>query len=384
MNNSHLMLYDFMLVKGGAEALTLALCEQNPQLDLCVGFVNKAIFDQDLAIEGRLFELTGVTHLLGWQSIKVTHAFESAKAALVADYDKVIFSGSNAPMAVKHRPQGGNILYCHTPPRFIYDLKQHYLTTIPRWQRPLLRLLIAYMRPKFERAIKRMDIVIANSINIQRRIKHYLGVDSIVIYPPCAIEHYQWLKQGDYYLSTARVEPYKRVKQIVEAFMQMPDKKLVVASGGSQLPQLQALALNHSNIHFTGWCESEQLHQLVGNCIATIYLPIEEDFGMSPVESMAAGKPVIGVAEGGVMETVIAEKTGLLCPANPQIGDIIEAVQQLSPEYALSLRENCQLHAKRFSSKIFFDKMSQLLSADNQNLQQQARCLDASCETRVE
>lgn len=372
------MLYDFLLVKGGAEAMTLDLCQQYPNMDLCVGFVNRDIFDANTSLPANVFELTGMTHLLGWQSIKVANAFSGSKGRMVADYDKVIFSGSNGPVAVKHRKKGGNILYCHTPPRFIYDLKEHYLSSIPMWQRPLLQLLIAYMRPQFEQAINKMDLIIANSVNIKRRIKHHLGLDSVVIYPPCAIEHFCWHKQEDFYLSTARVEPYKRVKAIVQAFMKMPDKKLVVASGGSQLPELQAMAFDCSNIHFTGWCESEQLRQLMGSCIATLYLPIEEDFGMSPVESMAAGKPVIGVAEGGVMETVIEGKTGILCPANPSVDDIIDAVNELDTLTSLAMREECLLHAENFGSKIFFQKMNVLLNTDNDKLLEVAKTLDAS------
>lgn len=363
--------------------MTLGLCQQYPDMDLCVGFINKNIFDSNTKLAANVFELADITHLLGWQSIKVAHAFSGGKGRLVADYDKVIFSGSNGPMAVKHRGTGGNILYCHTPPRFIYDLKDHYLSSIPFWQRPLLQLLIAFLRPQFERAIRKMDVIIANSVNIQRRIKHYLGLDSVVIYPPCATEHFHWEKQEDFYLSTARVEPYKRVKAIVEAFMKMPDKKLVVASGGSQLPELQQMAFDCSNIHFTGWCETEQLRQLMGSCIATVYLPIDEDFGMSPVESMAAGKPVIGVAEGGVMETVIPGKTGVLCPANPSIDDIIEAVNELDTLTSLAMREECQLHAKNFSSEIFFQKMDVLLNTDNDKLLEVAKTLDASVTAQV-
>lgn len=379
MKKSSLILYDFLLVKGGAEAVTLALCEQMPQLDLCVGFVNSSIFSAEDLPSNHLVSLTSTTHIMGWQSIKVTHCFESAKARCVENYDKVIFSGSNAPMAVKHRNKGGNILYCHTPPRFIYDLKQHYLSTIPLWQRPLLRVLIGYMQPKFERAMAKMDLIIANSINIQKRIKHYLDRDSIVIYPPCPIDKYYWQSQGDYYLSTARVEPYKRVRAVVEAFIKMPDKKLVVASGGSELEALKQLAIDADNIEFTGWCESDKLYELVANCIATIYLPLEEDFGMSPVESMAAGKPVIGVAEGGVMETVLPDKTGVLCPAQPKVADIILAVEQLSPQKALAMRAACEQRAKQFSSEIFFDKMDQLLAADTKDLLKVAQKLDASC-----
>jgi glycosyltransferase involved in cell wall biosynthesis len=367
-----------MLVKGGAESLTLTLCESDPDIDLMVGFVDHNCFTAPSLIKGRLAELTTPTNIQGWQSIKMSLAFESGRTKSVRDYEKVIYSGSVAPLAVKHRDSGGNILYCHTPPRFIYDLKEHYLSTIPSWQRPLLRLLIAYLRPKYEASIGKMDLLIANSVNVQRRIKHFLGRDSIVVYPPCHVDKYSWLSQQDFYLSTARIEPYKRVRLIVEAFMQMPDKKLVVASGGSDLASLHELAKDYNNIEFTGWCEEQQLHDLMGNCIATLYLPMDEDFGISPVESMAAGKPVIGVNEGGVQETVIDGLTGLLCPSNPSVADIMASVNTMSAQFALSLRDHCEQRAALFSADIFVDKMKQILDSDLADMIDVAAAVDAS------
>jgi glycosyltransferase involved in cell wall biosynthesis len=375
--NKSIILYDFLLVRGGAESLTLTLCDAVPQLDLAVAFIDQNNFEQAPLADGRITTLCRPTHLVGWQSLKVAHAFER-KNQWLSHYDKVIFSGSNAPLAVKYRKNQGNLLYCHTPPRFIYDLKEHYLTTIAAWQRPLLRVLIGYMQPKYEAAIDKMNLIIANSINVQQRIRRYLGKESIVIYPPCHVDKYQWLSQGDYYLSTARVEPYKRIQLLVEAFKRMPDKKLVVASGGSQLESLQQLAKGYDNIRFTGWCEQQQLQQLMGNCIATLYLPMDEDFGISPVESMAAGKPVIGVAEGGVKETVHPGVSGLLCPADPNVHDVIEAVAQMSAAKALLLRTSCEQHAQLFAVDIFTSKMKKLIECDDSELSQVAALVDAS------
>ena len=133
-----------------------------------------------------------------------------------------------------------------------------------------------------------MDVIIANSKNVQTRIKKYLNLDSIIIHPPVDVDRYNWIDQKDYYLSTARLEPYKRVESIVLAFMQMPEKKLIVASGGSDHRRLEGMAADYPNITFTGWCTDEQLSKLIGETIATLYFPMDEDFGMSPVESMAA------------------------------------------------------------------------------------------------
>jgi len=372
----NIILYDFLLVQGGAESLTLTLCDAIPTLDLGVAFIDEETFSNNVLATNRIKLFGKITNIVGWQTLKTAYAFET-KTSMINHYDKVIFSGSNAPLAIKNRQQQGNILYCHTPPRFIYDLKQHYFNTIPFWQKILLKLLIAYIQPKYESALAKMNLVIANSKNVQARLKTHLNQDAIVIYPPCHIEKYQWQTQGDYYLSTARIEPYKRIKLIVEAFKKMPDKKLIVSSGGSQLAELKLLAQGCLNISFSGWCEESKLVALVNNCIATLYLPIDEDFGISPVESMAAGKPVIGVYEGGVVETVIDHKTGLLSPQNPTIEDVINAVNQMTPTFALSLKENCQQRAKLFSADIFIEKMRLILDCDNTDLLKVAKKVDA-------
>jgi glycosyltransferase involved in cell wall biosynthesis len=217
--------------------------------------------------------------------------------------------------------------------------------------------LAAITRVKYAAAMEKMDVVIANSENVKQRLSRYLGLEAVVVAPPCDIQGFQWLGQEDYYLSTARLEPYKRVDLIVDAFLQMPDKKLVVASGGSQLESLKHRAAGASNIHFTGWTDSKTLHNLVGNCIATIYIPIDEDFGMSPVESMAAGKPVVGVSEGGVLETVINGQTGVLMQNRLRIADVIDGVRRLDAKTALRMRPVCEGRAEVFSKAHFSQRL---------------------------
>lgn len=363
-----LILYDFMLVQGGAESVTQKLCQAFPSLDLGVGFINKTSFPNTDFMLGKCFQFSSPTFIPGWQSLKVSYAFENRTKRIINNYDKVIYSGNNAPLAIKNRAKNGNILYCHTPPRYIYDLKHYYLSTIPVWQRPLLQFLINYFKPKFENALNEMDLVIANSQNVQARLLKYNNRNSTVIYPPCDTDKFSWLSQGDYFLSTARIEPYKRVRKIVEAFMLMPDKNLIVTSGGSELESLISLASGYSNIKFTGWCSDQELKRVMGNCIATIYLPIDEDFGISPVESMSAGKPVIGVNDGGVKETVIDGATGFLCPKELSTDDICAALEFMSKEQALKMKSDCIKQSQKFSSDIFTKKMADVLNLDNGNL----------------
>ena len=113
------------------------------------------------------------------------------------------------------------------------------------------------------------------------------------------------------------------------------------------------LADGAPNIHFAGWCGDSRLRRLIQQSIATVYLPKDEDFGLSPVESMAAGKPVIGVAEGGLNETILDGETGLLLPSNPTQQDVMDAVQRLNADTAASMRERCEQRAKNFSGQVF-------------------------------
>ncbi|MEE9345046.1 MAG: glycosyltransferase [Methylococcales bacterium] len=344
------LLYDFLLANGGAEQLALTTVELFPELELQTGFLNPELFQESVA-----HTLTTPVSHPALQAIRMLYAFRH-QTGYLSNYETVIYSGSYAPVAVWNHVDGKNIYYCHTPPRFVYDLKDFYLQQIPYWQRPVLHALIEYVRPRFEQAIDQMDTLIANSQNVRQRLLDNLNVDSTVIYPPVNTEQYKWLSTGEYYLSTARLEPYKRVDLIVEAFVKMPDKQLVVTSGGSDLPRLKRIANNATNIRFTGWASQQQLIDLVGRAIATIYLPMNEDFGISPVESMAAGKPVIGAAEGGLLETVIDGETGVLIAAVDDL-QIIEAVNKLSNRQALQMRHACVHQAQQFTVEQYFQKM---------------------------
>ena len=274
----------------------------------------------------------------------------------------VIFSGSLSLLAHK-RIDGPKILYCHTPPRLLYDQKDFYFSEMSPFKRPAMKLLISIYQKVYEDAVRDMDIIIANSGNVQKRIKRYLARDSDVVYPPCDTTGFKWLGQENYYLSTARPDILKRVDVIVRAFLKMPDKNLVVISGGSELKRIRKMAETASNITVFGWVDQPQLMQLTGRCIATIYIPRDEDFGMSPVESMSAGKPVIGVAEGGMLETVKDGETGILIktPGEPDPEDVINAVTQMTTHAAVEMRNECEARASVFGIEPFIEKMTGIL-----------------------
>ncbi len=372
MSPNAAFLYDFLQVPGGAEQMALHVHRKFDEIDFTFGFIDHCSFPEESFTGSRIQALTSASKIPGWQGIKTMSAFER-KSAFLQNYQTVIYSGVYAPVAIKHHSKGRNIYYCHTPPRFVYDLRGYYAEQASIWQKPLLNFLIRYVRPRYEKALRQMDVIVANSSNVQARLQKYLGIsNATVIYPPVDTDKFSCLGQGDYYLSTARLEPYKRVEFVIRAFMQMPEKKLVVASGGSDMLRLKKLSTGHKNITFIGWCNLSELQQQIGNCIATIYMPHDEDFGMSPVESMAAGKPVIGVAEGGLLESVVHNETGLLVDpvelghdssvaSYEGIKAIIKAIYKMDPATALGMRSACEKRATLFSSMVFDKKFKELL-----------------------
>ena len=357
-----IILHDYFAFLGGAERLVVLLSKGLDPLDICTGYVvpSEPVRSN---LEGLIVrDLGGLSTIPLWRAIRLERAFRT-KTGFLSRYDTVVYSGSAAPLAVHNHRDGTNILYCNSIPRFVYDLKETFLESLPSWQRPVARLLAAHTKKTYEKAVGAMDRIVVNSRNIQKRVKKFIGQDSKVVYPPCETALFRWLGQEDYYLSTARVEKEKRVERIVLAFIKMPNKKLVVVSGGREWSRLKRLARGRENIRFTGWLNDDQLVKLMGHAVASIYIPIDEDFGMSPLESMAAGKPVIGVAEGGLLETVIHEKTGILLPENPSEKSIIEAVRWMTPQRATSMRGDCESRAQEFDTAIFLRKMRNVLES---------------------
>ena len=356
-----IMLYDFLAVRGGAEKLALTLLKALPDVPLAVGYREVASFSEADLPAGGCIDLQADSKIPAWRILKIMYAFER-RTGFLKGYDWVLFSGVYAPLAVHQHPHGANLLYCHTIPRFAYDLQDYYRSQFPWYLRPAFLALVYFTRYKYARAIAKMDLIVANSENVRRRIKKYLGHDAVVVHPPIDIDRFRWLSDGDYYVSLARLENFKRVDRIVEAFLRMPQRKLVVLSGGAEYDRLLQLAQGADNIRFVGWQPESEIQRWIGGCRAAIYVPMDEDFGMSPVEAMAAGKPVIGVAEGGLLETIVDGKTGALIRGALSPESLVAAVERLESLNPPAMRFACEERASQFSKSVFIEKMLKLLA----------------------
>lgn len=283
--------------------------------------------------------------------------------SLMQDRGLAFYSGYYAPLAILSSPAKRNICYCHTPPRFLYDQRDRFMASSPAIIHPLYRLALRQFQSRYERAMRKMDLVITNSINVKHRIDKYLGIKSTVLYPPCDVEQYYWAPSQGYYLSTARHDPLKRIGMIIDSFALLPDQRLIVISSGPESENLKKRADELPNVKFLGRVDEEYYRKLLSECTATIYIPVDEDFGLSPVESMAAGKPVIGTAQGGLLETIVPGKTGVLIPRNTlSINSLAAAIRDLDKTTAERAKEQCLFKANHFSYSSFQERLRSLVS----------------------
>ena len=360
MRQSPLILHDAFAFPGGGEKVAQSLAEITGGI-LWTARFDQAAFPADFFRDRPPMDMRARERYPDLVRYSETACFWKC----FADFPRcsppyAIFSGSLAPMAYR-RISGKKILYCHTPPRILYDQRDYYLQSQSATKRSAYKAFLWAFERSYAKAARSMDLIVSNSQNVAHRLGRYLQLDSAIVPPPVSTGDFSWLGQEDFYLSTARVDRLKRVEVIVEAFLGMPDKRLVVVSGGSELERIRAMAASASNIEVRGWVSANELRQLTGKCLSTIYIPRDEDFGISPVESMAAGKPVIGVAEGGLLETILENKTGVLIRPNPSSQDVAQAVQAMTPELALSMREACQIQAAKFDEAAFKEKMLKLI-----------------------
>jgi glycosyltransferase involved in cell wall biosynthesis len=355
------VLHDYLQVNGGAERLVIRLTKGLPGFRLGLAGIYPGFVESG--------DLMGLTPQImsNWFRLlpRIPRALLTFNYLRFAKESQcVIYSGLYAPLAARSQIRGRRLLYCHTPPRFAFDLEQQYLDTVNGLFRPALRWLISLYRCAYLDALKKMDVVVTNSHHVQQRMLFLTGIKSTVIYPPTDLERFRWMGQGNYYLSLGRLEPNKRVDRVVRAFLQMPNKNLVVASGGSQLKALKDLAEGARNIFFTGWLDESAMATWIGYAIACIYIPKDEDFGMSVIEALSAGKPVIGVDDGGLKESITHLETGVLLSLDPTPQEIAESVFAISPEVSKAMRLACEEKATHFSLPQFLNSMSKLVNLD--------------------
>lgn len=281
----------------------------------------------------------------------------------VSDYDLIISSSHCVAKGILTGPDQVHISYVHSPIRYAWDLQHQYLREAGLtygMKSKIARMIMHYMRIWDTRTSNGVDYFLANSNFIARRIWKCYRRKADVIYPPVDIEKFTFSREKeDFYLTASRMVPYKKMDLIVEAFSQMPDKKLIVIGKGPDFEKIKKLA--GPNVTLMGYQPDAVLKDFMRRAKAFVFAA-EEDFGITPVEAQACGTPVIAFGKGGSLETVrgygVKENpTGIFFYEQkiPAVKKAIEQFESISDKIST---EGCRKHAERFSISAFRTKFS--------------------------
>lgn len=350
------LVHDWLVDFGGAERLLLALRALYPAAPIFTAFYDATKLPQfqDAQIQ--------TSYLQKIPFAKERHRFflPFMPAAIeqfdLSAFDLVISStSSGCAKGVLTSSKTTHICYCHNPSRVLWDRCQAYL----KLHQPnfLLRKLLPRQLTKlriWDRvAADRVDYFLANSNFVAQRIRKYYQREAEVIYPP--VETAKFLPSGepprDYFLAIGRLVPYKRFDLIVAAANKLKLNLRVVGTG-PELARLQALA--GPTVRFLGQVSESLLRKMCAECQALIF-PQVEDFGLTPVEVNASGRPVIAFAQGGACESLLPNKTGVFFPQQ-EVGSLVQAIEHLRKRHW-----NARVLAKqaaRFDSRHFQAQIS--------------------------
>ncbi len=272
------------------------------------------------------------------------------------DYDLVISNKSGFCHGIITGPETLHICYCLTPTRYVWRYHQYaQQENLNRLARTVMPPLLISLRQWDRLAADRVDHFIAISQTIRQRIAKVYRRDSTIIYPPVDTSRFAPSNRvEDYYLIVGRLVPYRRIDILIEAFNKL-QRPLIIAGEGRDRARLESLA--ESNIQFLGYVPDEDLPDLMARCHAFMW-PGEEDFGITPIQVMASGRPVIAYAAGGALETVLPGRTGVLFKEQTAEA-IVKAVESFDAT-AVDVREICTF-AEQFDSELFKRKIQRFV-----------------------
>ncbi len=358
------LVHDYLREYGGAERVLEVLHEIWPDAPVFTAYVNLDAMGEN----GKRFKDWKIipswfqkfpfgNKLLSPFRIFGPMMFESFD---LSAYDLVISSSSATHLAksVITKPETLHISYIHTPPRFLYGYTTSFNYKKHWWTRIGGEIINHFMRIYDFEVSQRPDILVANSKNVAARIKKFYRRDSVVIYPPVEIKKvtgYRLQGTGKYYLSASRLVRGKGVDIIVEACSRLKVPLKVVGTG-PEMDNLKKTA--GSNVEFMGQVSDDELAKLYAGAKATIVASEDEDFGIVPVESMAAGTPVIAPKAGGFLETIVEGKTGEYFN-NATAVELMKVLKNFDPKKYQA--EDCKKQAEKFSKERFKKEILELV-----------------------
>jgi len=351
------IVHDYLNQFGGAERVISALSEVYPEAPIYTSIYDgkkmPANFSQMDIRVSFMQKLPLVFPFFKFYLLFYPLAFERFD---LSDYEVILSSSSAFAKGVRKARNQLHLCYCYTPMRFAWRYEDYVKREeIPGWLKGLLPYFLGPVKKWDLQNSQGVDFFIAISGTVAERVKKIYGRESVIIYPPVNCSYFQPSNlDRDYYLVVSRLNHYKRIDIVIEAFNEL-DLPLKIIGDGPARSSLERLA--HSNIEFLGSCRDQELARYLAEGRALVF-PGEEDFGIVPVEAMSCGRPVIAYKAGGALETIVEGETGLFF--SPQTSQaLIQAVGRF--KFEKFDKKNIREHALKYDKEIFERKIKEFV-----------------------
>ena len=351
--NKTLFVHDYFQYYGGGERLVLSLIQKSDIL--VTSFINNKFKN----INKKKFKILEINKKIRNKISKIflPYYFYSFKNKI---YHKNAFISGNYSIFFDTKNIKNKIYYCHSLPKIFFDYKNFYKYNLIF--KIFISLISFIFKPFYFYNLRKFDKIIVNSKYTKNKLSKYDLNKIKVIYPPIKNFYSNKFSKKKFFLSNARHEIDKNIDKIIIAFNKMPDFELIITSSGSQTNSLKKLVLkNYSKIHFFGNVSENKYKRLLNECVATINLGSNEDFGMSAIEGMSCGKPAFVINQGGYKETCKNNYNCVFINKYKIEEDLIYKIKNTASKDLLNMKKNCIKTSKKFSQQIFNRKINELL-----------------------
>ena len=354
------IVHDYLTQRGGAERVVLSMLKAFPDAPLYTSLYEpEGTFPGFRSADVRTLAVNRLRPLRRRHRLALP-VLARTFSSLTVSADVVLCSSSGWAHGTTVR--GRKIVYCHSPAKWLYRADR-YLGESGRLARASLRVLRPYLLRWDQNAARTADRYLTNSTFVSEQVAALYGIESVVLAPPYAVEPSGTARPSDtvepgYFLCVSRLLPYKNVDAVVTAFRGSPERRLVVVGTGPEESRCRALA--SANVRFLNSVSDEELRWLYANC-AGVVAASHEDYGLTPLEAAAFGKPAAVLRWGGFLDTVVAGATGVFFDALRP-----DAVRSAVAE--LSTREwdaaAIQSHAQRYAEARFVERLREVVAQE--------------------
>lgn len=348
------LVHDWLVGRGGGERVLYDLHEMFPEAPIYT-----LVYDNENAPNWCKSCDIRTTYIQKWPAAKKHHKLllsfmpKAWEALDLTEFDLVISSCMSCCKGVLTSPDALHVCYCHSPIRYVWDMYYDYLENAGGIKKAMMPRLIHKVRQWDYLAAQRVDHFVANSDFVGKRIEKYYRRNFTTIHPGTRINKYPITETpDDYYLVVSRFVHYKRVDLAIEACNRLGRKLKVIGSGGEEEKKLRAIA--GPTIEFLGRVSDEEMERYY-SCAKAFLFPGMEDYGITPVEAMSAGVPVLAFGKGGALETVIDGKTGLFF-YEQTASSLAQCIERFEDSGVSYTRQQIHEHSLDYSDEVFKNK----------------------------